>query len=136
MKFMKRAYTKVWQNRPEDERENTTITLYDYENANELNSIPVSLPYLLEYHAFVSGMNEFNILEYRLTTEPFDLIGFVKIYKNNPDPLSCHNCGQRFKYVDQDQLAYKHQSNRADIPRTLKLKTETQPTSDLTEANQ
>lgn len=60
MKFTKRAHTKVWQNCPEDEREDTTITL----------------------------------------------------------------------------LAYKHQSNRADILRTLKLKAETQPTYDLAEANQ
>lgn len=57
----------------------------------------------------------------------------LETYKNNPDPLFCHNCGQRFKYVGQDQLAYKHQSNRADILRTLKLKAETQPTFDLTE---
>lgn len=55
---------------------------------------------------------------------------------NNPDPLFCHNCGQRFKYVGQDQLAYKHQSNRTDILRTLKLKAETQPTCDLAEVNQ
>lgn len=55
---------------------------------------------------------------------------------DNPDPLFCHNCGQRFKYVGQDQLAYKHQSNRADILRTLKLKAETQPTFDLAEVNQ
>ena len=40
MKFTKRAYVKVWQNCPEDECEDTTITLYDYEDANELNSIP------------------------------------------------------------------------------------------------
>lgn len=60
----------------------------------------------------------------------------LEIYKNNPDPLFCHNCGQRFKYVGQDQLAYKHQSNRADILRTLKLKAETQPTFDLAEFNQ
>lgn len=60
----------------------------------------------------------------------------LEIYKNNPDPLFCHNCGQRFKYVGQDQLAYKHQSNRADILRTLKLKAETQPTFDLAEVNQ
>lgn len=33
MKFTKRAYVKVWQNCPEDEREDTTITLYDYEDA-------------------------------------------------------------------------------------------------------
>ena len=90
MKFTKRAYVKVWQNRPEDECEDTTITLYDYEDANELNSIPVAL-------------------------------------------LFCHNCGQRFKYVGQDQLAYKHQSNRADILRTLRLKAETQPTFELAE---
>ena len=193
MKFTKRAYVKVWQNCPEDEREDTTITLLDYEDANELNSIPVSLLYLLECHAFVNSMDEFNILECCLTAESFDLIGFVKtyrdmlsktgdfwtpvdgippvsycprcraliwpdttqrcingqpendaeyyrrileIYKNNPDPLFCHNCGQRFKYVGQDQLAYKHQSNRADILRTLKLKAETQPTFDLAEFNQ
>lgn len=60
----------------------------------------------------------------------------LEIYKNNPDPLFCHNCGQRFKYVGQDQPAYKHQSNRADILRTLKLKAETQPTFDLAEFNQ
>lgn len=202
MKFTKRAYVKVWQNCPEDEREDTTITLLDYEDANELNSIPVALLYLLECHAFVNSMDEFNILECCLTAEPFDLIGFVKtyrdmlsktsdfwtpmkfitasrnpwtvstrlycprcgaliwpdttqrcingqpendaeyyrrileIYKNNPDPLFCHNCGQRFKYVGQDQLAYKYQSNRADILRTLKLKAKTQPTFDLAEFNQ
>lgn len=203
MKFTKHAYAKVWQNCPEDEREDTTITLYDYEDANELNSIPVPLLYLLECHAFANSMDEFNILEHCLTAESFDLIGFVKtyrdmpsktgdswthmkfitaspkpvdgippvsyyprygaliwpdttlrcineqpendaeyyrrileIYKNNPDPLFYHNYGQRFKYVSQDQLAYKHQNNRADILRTLKLKTETQPTFDLAELNQ
>lgn len=203
MKFTKHAYIKVWQNCPEDEREDTTITLQDHEDANELNSIPVSLLYLLEYHAFVDSMNESNILENRLTAESSDLTGFVKtyrdmlsktddlwtpiklitarpkpvdgippvsyyprrgaliwpdttqhclngqpentseyyrrileIYKNNPDPLFYHNCGQRFKYAGQDQLAYKHQSNRADILRTLKLKADTQPTFDLTEFNQ
>lgn len=35
MKFTKRAYVKVWQNCPEDEREDTTITLYDYEDAGD-----------------------------------------------------------------------------------------------------
>lgn len=60
----------------------------------------------------------------------------LEIYKNNPDPLSCHNCGQHFKHVSQNQLAYKHQSNRADILHTLKLKAETQPTFDLAEVNQ
>lgn len=186
MKFTKRAYVKVWQNCPEDEREDTTIPLLDHEDANELNS-----------------MNEFDILEHCLTAESSDLIGSVKtyrnmpsktrdfrtpmkfitaspkpvdgippvsyrprcgalirpdttlrcingqpendaeyyrrileIYKNNPDPLFCHNCSQRFKYVGQDQLAYKHQSNHADILHTLKPKTETQPTFDLAEANQ
>ena len=44
MKFTKRAYVKVWQNCPEDERKDTTITPLDYEDANELNSIPVALP--------------------------------------------------------------------------------------------
>lgn len=163
MKFTKRAYVKVWQNCPIDDREDTTIILLDYEDANELNSIPVTLLYLLERHAFVNSMNEFNILECCLTAESFDLIGFVKTYRdmpsktgdfwtpmkfitaspkpmdgipNNPDPLSCHNCGQRFKYVGQNQLAYKDQSNRADILRTLKLKAETQPTFDLAEINQ
>lgn len=203
MKFTKRAYVKVRQNRPEDKREDTTITLYDYEDANELNSIPVALLYLLERHASVNSMDEYDTLEHCLTAEPFDLIGFVKtyrdmlsktgdfwtpmkfttanpkpvdgtppvsycprcgtliwpdttqrhingqaennaeyhqrileIYKNNPDPLFCHNCGQRFKYIGQNQLAYKHQSNRADILRTLKLKAETQPTFDPAETNQ
>lgn len=203
MKITKRAYAKVWQNCPEDEREDTTITLYDYEDANEPNSIPVALLYLLDCHTFVNSMEDSNILEHCLTAESFDLIGFVKtyrdmpnktgdfrtpmksitaspkpvdsippvsyrprygaltrpdttlrrinrqpendseyyrripeIYKNNPDPLPYHNYDQRFKHIGQDQLTYKHQSNRADIPRTLKLKTATQPTSDLTETNQ
>lgn len=203
MKFPKRAYVKVWQNYPEDEREDTTITLLDYEDTNELNNIPVAFLYLLECHASVNSMDEFNILEHCLTAESFDLISFVKTYrdmlsktgdfwtpmkfttagpkpmegitpvsyrprygaliwpdttqhcingqpennaeyyrrvletyKNNPDPLSYHNCGQRSKYVSQNQLAYNHQNNRADILRTLKLKTETQPTSDLGESNQ
>ena len=82
MKFTKRAYVKVWQNCPEDEREDTTITLLDYEDANELNSIPVALLYLLERHAFVDSMDEFNILECCLTAESFDLIGFVKTYRD------------------------------------------------------
>ena len=60
----------------------------------------------------------------------------LETHKNNPDPLSYHNHGQRFKHVGQNQPAYKHQNNRADIPHTLKPKTETQPTLDLTEANQ
>lgn len=200
MKFTKRAYVKVWQNRPENEREDTTITLLDYEDANELDSIPVALLYLLERYASVNSMDEFDIPERCPTAESFDLIGFVKTYrdmlsktgdswtpmksttaspkpvdgippvsyrprcgaliwpdttrhcingqpennaeyhlqtletyKNNPDPLSCHNCGQRFKHVGQDQPAYKHQSNRADTLRTLKLKTEPHPTPNLTE---
>lgn len=203
MKFTKRTYVNVRQNCPIDERENTTITLYDYEDTNELNSIPVALLYLLERYAFVNSMDKFDSLEHCLTAESFDLIGFVKtyrdmlsktgdfwtpmkfiaaspkpvdgiphvsycprcraliwpdttqrwingqpetdteyyqrifeIYKNNPDPRFCHNCGQRFKYIDQNQLAYKHQSNRADILHTLKLKAETQPTFDLAEVNQ
>ena len=203
MKFTKRAYVKVWQNCPIVDREDTTITLYDYEDANELNSIPVALLYLLERPAFVDSMDEFNTLECCLTVEVTDLIGFVKtyrdmlsktgdfwtpmkfitaspkpvdgippvsycprcraliwpdttqrwingqheadaeyyrrileIYRNNPDPLFCHNCGQRFKYIGQNQLAYKHQSNRADILRTLKLKAEMQPTFDLAASNQ
>lgn len=203
MKFTKRAYVKVWQSCPEDEREDTNITFLDYEDANELNSIPVALLYLLERYASVNSMDELNIIECYLTAESFDLIGFVKtyrdmlsktgdfwtpmkfitaspkpvagippvsycprcgaliwsdttqrcingqpendaeyyrrileIYKNNPDPLFCHNCGQRFKYAGQNQLAYKHQSNRADILRTLRLKAETQPTFDLAEFNQ
>lgn len=203
MKFTKRAYIEVWQNCPKDERKDTIITLYDYEDTNELNSIPVALLYLLERHADVANMDEFNTLECCLTAESFDLIGFVKtyrdmlsktgdfwtpmkfitaspkpvdgippvsycprcraliwpdttqrwingqsendteyyrrifeIYKNNPDPRFCHNCGQRFNYIGQNQLAYKHQSNRADILRTLKLKAETQSTFDLAEFNQ
>lgn len=43
---------------------------------------------------------------------------YVKVWQNCPE------------------LAYKHQSNRADILRTLKLKAETQPTFDLAELNQ
>lgn len=92
MKLTKHAYVKAWQNRPENEREDTTITLHDHEDANEPNSIPAS--------------------------------------------LLCHNRGQHFKHISQNQPAYKHQSNRADILRTLKPKTETQPTFDLTELNQ
>lgn len=73
MKFTKRAYAKVWQNCPEDDREDTTITLYGYEDANELNSIPVSLLYLLECYAFVNSMDEFN-LKLKAKTQPtFDL---------------------------------------------------------------
>lgn len=204
MKFTKRAYIKVWQNCPEDKREDTTITLHDYEDANELNSIPVSLLYLLERHAFVDSMDEFNILKCCLTSESFDLIGFIKtyrdmlsktgdfwtplkfitaspkpvdgippvsychrcraliwpdttrrcingqpendteyyrrileIYKNNPDPLFCHSCGQRFKCVDQDQLVYTSiKATRADILRTLKLEAEAQPTFELEGLNQ
>lgn len=204
MKFTKRAYINVWQDDcPENQHEDTTITLQDYEDANELNSIPVALLYLLERYAFVNSMDEFNILEQYLTDESFNLVDFVKtyrymlsktgnfwtpmkfitanpkpvdgippvsycprcgtliwpnttqhyingqpennteyyrrileIYKNNPDPLFCHNCGQRFKYVSQNQLAYKHQSNHADILRALKLKAETPPTINLPKPNQ
>lgn len=200
MKFTKRAYVKVWQNCPEDEREDPIITLLDYEDANELNSIPVALLYLLERYAFVDSMDEFDILEHCLTAESFDLIGFVKTYRDmlsktgdfwtpmkfitaSPKPVDgippvsyCPRCGaliwpdttQRcingqpendaeyyrrilestrttltrcsatiaVNYVGQDQLAYKHQSNRADILRTLKLKAETHPTFDLAEFNQ
>lgn len=85
MKFTKRAYVayvKVWKNCPEDQREDTTITLYDYEDTNELNSIPVALLYLLERHALVDSMNEFNTLEHCLTAESFDLIDFVKTYRD------------------------------------------------------
>lgn len=82
MKFTKRAYVNVWQNCPIDERENTTITLYDYEDTNELNSIPVALLYLLERYAFVNSMDEFNTLECCLTVELIDLIGFVKTYRD------------------------------------------------------
>lgn len=200
MKFTKRAYVKVWQNCPEDEREDTTITLQDYEDANELNSIPVALLYLLERHAFVNSMEEFNVLEYCLTAESFDLIGFVKTYRDmlsktgdfwtpmkfitaspkpvdgmpplsycprcgtiiwpdterrtvntqiEPDteyyrriyeiynqtgnPAFCHNCGQRFKFIGQDNLAYKHYTDRRRILSTLKLRAEQQPTLDLAE---
>lgn len=132
MKFTKRAYVKVWQNCPEDEREDTTITLYEYEDANELNSIPPvsycprcgALIWPDTTQRYINGQAENDAEYYRRIFE---------IYKNNPDPLFCHNCGQRFKYVGQDQLAYKHQSNRADILRTLKLKAKTQPAFDLAE---
>ena len=56
MKFTKRAYVKVWQNCPEDEREDTTITLYDYEDANELNSIPVALLYSFFVDYYVASL--------------------------------------------------------------------------------
>ena len=203
MKYTKRAYVKVWQNYPIDNLEDTTITPYDHEDTNELNSIPAALLYLLEYHASVNSMNESNILEQCPTTEPSDLIGLVKTYrdmpsktddfwtpmkstttnpkpvngippvsyypryrasiwpnttqhrtngqpenntehyrripethKNNPDPLPYHNRGQHLKHISQNQLAYKHQNNRTDTLHTPKLKTETQPTFNLTEANQ
>lgn len=129
MKFTKRAYTKVWQNCPENEKEDTTITLYDYEDANEINSTPIAPLYLPKCHTSVNSMEDSNIPEHCPTAESSDLVGFV-------DPLSCHNYGQRSKYIEQDQLAYKHQSNRTDILHTLKLKAETQPTFDLTELNQ
>lgn len=139
MKFTKRAYVKVWQNCPIDDREDTTITLYGYEDANELNSTVDGIPpvsYCPRCGALIwpdttlrciNGQPENNAEYYRRILE---------IYKNNPDPLFCHNCSQRSKYVGQDQLAYKHQSNRADILHTLKLKAETQPTFDLAEFNQ
>lgn len=73
MKFTKRSYVKAWQDCPEDEREDTTITLLDYEDANELNSIPVALLYLLERYVFVNSMDEIDILELCLTAESFDL---------------------------------------------------------------
>lgn len=200
MKFTKRAYVKVWQDCPEDEREDTTITLHEYEDANELNSIPVALLYLLERHAWVNSMEEFNVLELCLTAESFDLIGFVntyrdmlskrgdfwtpmkfitaspkpvdgmppisycprcgaliwpdterrfingqqeddatyyprilEIYRKQDNPLFCHNCGQRFKYTGQNNLAYKHYSNRANILTTLKMKATQQPAFDLKE---
>lgn len=163
MKFTKHAYVKVWQNRPENEREDTIITLLDYEDANELNSIPVAplnktedswtpmkfttaSPKPVDGIPPVSYCPRCGALIWPDTTQrcingqPENDAKYYKrileIYKNNPDPLFCHNYGQRFKYVNQDQLANKHQSNRADILRTLKLKTETQPTFDLAEVNQ
>lgn len=195
MKPTKHAYAKVWQNRPEDDREDTTITLYDHEDANELNSTPAAPLHLLECHASVNSMNESDTLEHRLTAEPFDPIGLVKTgdfwtpmkpitanpkpvdgippvshyprrgtlnrpdttrrrlngqpenntehhrriletHKNNPNPLSCHNRRQRFKHAGQNRPEHKHQNNRTDILHTLKPKTETQPTFNLTEPNQ
>ena len=102
MKSTKRAYAKVRQNRPEDEREDTTQRHINGQTENDA-----------EHHKRI-----------------------LEIHKNNPDPLFHHNRGQRFKHVSQDQPAYKHQSNRADIPRTPKPKTETQPTTDPAETNQ
>ena len=135
MKFTKRAYAKVWQNCPIDDREDTTITLYDYEDANELNSIPP-----VSYYPRCGALIWPDTTQHCINGQPENDAEYYKrileIYKNNPDPLFCHNYGQRSKYVGQNQLAYKHQSNRADILRTLKLKTETQPTFDLAEANQ
>lgn len=84
MKFTKRAYVKVWQNCPEDKREDTTITLQDYEDANELNSIPVVLLYLPERHASVNNMNESDIPEHYPTAESFNLTGSMKTYRNMP----------------------------------------------------
>lgn len=152
MKFTKRAYVKVWQNCSEDEREDTTITLLDYEDANELNSFwtPMKLitasPKPVDGIPPVSYCPRCGALIWPDTTQrcingqPENDAEYyrriLEIYKNNPDPLFCHNCGQRFKYVGQDQLAYNHQSNRADILRTLKLKAETQSTFDLAEFNQ
>lgn len=180
MKFTKRAYVKVWQHCPEDKREDTTITLYDYEDANELNSIERCLTaesfnligFVKTYRDMLSKTEDFWTPMKFITASPKPVDGIppvsyyprcgaliwpdttqryingqaendaeyyeriLEIYKNNPHPLSCHNYGQRFKYVGQNQLAYKHQSNRADILRTLKLKAETQPTFDLAEINQ
>ena len=82
MKPTKHAYVKVRQNRPENDHENTTITPYDHEDANEPNSIPVTLPYPLEYHASANNMNESDILEHRPTAEPSDPIGFIKTHRN------------------------------------------------------
>ena len=148
MKSTKHAYVKVWQNRPEDKREDTTITLYDHEDANEPNNIPAALLYLLERYTFanssyrprygalirpdttqrhINGQAENNTEHHQRIPET---------YKNNPDPLFRHNYGQRSKHAGQNQPAHKHQNNHADILRTLKLKTETQPTFDLTETNQ
>lgn len=203
MKLTKRAYAKIWQNYPIDDREDTTITPYDHENTNELNSIPAAPLYLLERYASANSMNESDILERCLTTEPFNLTSLAKTYrntpnktgdswtpmkstttspkpvddtppisycprcgtltrpdtiqhrineqpennteyykrtlethKNNPAPLSHHNCSQRSKHTSQNQPAHKHQNNRTDTLRTPKPKTETQPTFDLTETNQ
>lgn len=203
MKFNKYAYLKVWQDCPEDEREDTTIRLEGYEDANELNSIPVALLYLLERNAFIAGMEEFDIIERCLTAETFDLIGFVQtyrdmlskrgdfwtpmkfitaspkpvdgmpplsycprcgaiiwpdterrvinkeletdteyyrriyeIYNQTGNPAFCHNCGQRFKFIGQDNLAYKHYTDRRRILTTLKLRAEQQPTLDLAEITQ
>ena len=135
MKLTKRAYVKVWQNYPIDDHEDTTITLYDHEDTNELNSIPP-----VSYYPRCGALIRPDTTQHRINEQPENNAEHYKrileTYKNNPDPLSCHNYGQRSKHVGQNQLAYKHQSNRTDILRTLKLKTETQPTFDLAEANQ
>ena len=83
MKPTKHAYAKIWQNRPENEHENTTITLLDHEDTNKPNSIPATPPYPLEHHTSANNMNESNNTEHHRRT--------LKIHKNNPDPLPRHN---------------------------------------------
>lgn len=115
MKFTKRAYVKVWQNCPEDEREDTTITLLDYEDANELNSIPVALLYLLERHAFVNSMEDFDILEQCLTAESFDLIGFRQ---NLPG-----HAQQNRRLLDAHEVHHRQPETRGRYPTRLVLST-------------
>lgn len=203
MKFTKRAYVKVWQNCPEDECEDTTITpprLRGRERTQQYPGSPpipagtlcvrqqyeriqhprtlshsrIVRPHRLRQNLPGHAQQNRRLLDPMkfITASPKPVDGIppvsycprcraliwpdttkrcingqpendteyyrriLEIYKNNPDPLFCHNCGQRFKYVGQDHLVYNQQSNRADILRTLKLKAETQPTFDLAELNQ
>ena len=82
MKFTKHAYAKIWQNHPEDEHENTTITPLDHEDTNKPNNTPITLPYLPEYHTSANSMEKPDILEHCLTPESSDLIGFAKTHRN------------------------------------------------------
>lgn len=126
MKFTKRAYVKVWQNCPEDEREDTTITLYDYEDANELNSIPVALLYLLERHAFVDSMDEFDILECCLTAESFRS---HRLRQNLPG-----HAQQNRRLLDTDEVHHRKPETRGRYPTRLVLST--LRSVDLAEFNQ
>lgn len=160
MKPTKHAYAKARQNHPENEHENTTTPLPDHEDVNEPNNIPVPLPHLLEHHTPANSTNEPDTPEHCLTTESSDPIGFVKTHRNIPNktgdswtpmktitanPKPVNGTPPAPYHPRHEALTcpnttlpppYKHQSNRADTLRTLKPKTETQPTPDLTETNQ
>lgn len=54
----------------------------------------------------------------------FDELVDQAIEDATTEPEGPHFSRVKFTHIGQDQLAYKHQSNRADILRTLKLKAE------------